>query len=369
MKQYNFLAPSIKTTYYRDRDRAYAKYYTTTHEICFCKDIPGLFDELGQPYSAKEWRLFVDSSKESLKAVLLHNGNEKPSIPIAHAVNPKESYETMVKLLKCINYEENEWRVCADLKVVGMLCGMQGGYTKYCCLLCFWDCRAREHHYKRKQWPERKNVTVGQDNIKYVPLIKKENVILPPLHIKLGLFKNFVTALNKENQAFAYLRTIFKSLSFAKIKEGVFDGQQIKKLLEDEEFGTYLSSAETVLYLAPKMSDPKAGTSGMQEATSDNESDDFMFARNRKKNRKFVIMDSDSDLENVENTNVNIELLGDTQDEVFEEDDWDDCTDIESEIEQHQSELTEDTETWEDDGSPTKIPFVGKPGLQKLRIG
>lgn len=42
------------------------------------------------------------------------------------------------------------------------------------------------------------------------------------------------------------------------------------------------------------MSDPEAGTSAMQEATSDNERDDFMFARNRKKNRNFVIMDSDS---------------------------------------------------------------------------
>ncbi|CAK9833042.1 hypothetical protein ANTRET_LOCUS9781 [Anthophora retusa] len=253
MKQYNFLAPSVKTTYYRDRDRAYAKYYTTTDEICFCKDIPGLFEELGQPYSAKEWRLFVDSSKESLKAVLLHNGNEKPSIPIAHAVNIKESYEKMVKLLKCINYEEHDWKVCADLKVVGMLCGMQGGYTKYCCFLCLWDSRAREHHYKRKQWPQRETVSVDQDNIKYVPLIKKENVILPPLHIKLGLFKNFVKALNKESQAFTYLRTIFKSLSFAKIKDGVFDGPQIKKLLGDEEFERYLSPAEAAAWNSFKL--------------------------------------------------------------------------------------------------------------------
>ena len=60
--------------------------------------------------------------------------------------------------------------------------------------------------------------------------------------------------------------------------------------------------------LAPKMVDSKAGASGMQEATSDNESDDFMLAGNRKKNRNFFIVDSDSDLENVEKMNVN-ELL------------------------------------------------------------
>lgn len=32
----------------------------------------GLFDELEQPYNAKEWQLLVDSSKENLKTVLLH---------------------------------------------------------------------------------------------------------------------------------------------------------------------------------------------------------------------------------------------------------------------------------------------------------
>ena len=50
-------------------------------------------------------------------------------------------------------------------------------------------------------------------------------------------------------------------------------------------------------------------------------------------------MDSDSDLENKENMNVNIELLDDTQDEVFEGSDWDDCTDIESEIESEMNSI------------------------------
>ncbi|XP_022900735.2 uncharacterized protein [Onthophagus taurus] len=244
MKQYHFLDTSVKVTYYRDRDRPYTKYYTSTDNICFCKDIPGLFEELGQPYNAHEWRLFIDSNKSSLKAVLLHNGNEKPSIPIAHAINTKESYETMVKLVKSLNYEDHDWKVCADLKVTGMLCGLQRGYTKYCCFLCFWDSRAREHHYKRKQWPERKSHTLGEGNIKYLPLIKKENILLPPLHIKLGLFKNFVKALDIEGQAFAYLRTLFENLSFAKIKEG----PQIKKLLKDDKFQTYLSSVEAAAW-------------------------------------------------------------------------------------------------------------------------
>lgn len=92
---------------------------------------------------------------------------------------------------------------------------MQSGYRKYCCFLCFWDNRARQHHYTRKNWPARKNVKVGKNNIKYEPIMKKKNIILPPLHIKLGLTKNFVKALNKEGQAFTYLKNIFVNLSFA----------------------------------------------------------------------------------------------------------------------------------------------------------
>lgn len=248
MKQYGFLAPGVKTTVYRNRHEPYAKYYTMEDKICFCKDIHGLFKELGQAYDPNQWRLFVDSSKESLKAVLLHNGNEKPSIPIAHAVNTKESYETMVRLLKYIKYEEHNWKVCSDLKVVGMLCGMQSGYTKYCCFLCLWDSRDREHHYTRKNWPARENVTVGKDNIKNAPIVKKENIILPPLHIKLGLIKNFVKALSKEGQVFAYLKSIFVNLSFAKIKEGVFAGPEIKKLLKDQKFETFLSPDEAAAW-------------------------------------------------------------------------------------------------------------------------
>jgi hypothetical protein len=50
--------------------------------------------------------LFIDSSKASLKAVLLHNGNKYPSVPLAHAVNMKESNENVKLLLEKIHYEK-----------------------------------------------------------------------------------------------------------------------------------------------------------------------------------------------------------------------------------------------------------------------
>ena len=100
----------------------------------------------------------------------------------------KESYVSMSILLDLIKYKEHNRKICSDLKVVGMLTGLQQGYTTYCCFLCTWDSTARKVHYSTKDWPERIQLTVGQDNVKYKPLVEKDKIILPLLHIKLGLF-------------------------------------------------------------------------------------------------------------------------------------------------------------------------------------
>jgi len=57
-------------------------------------------------YNPDQWRFFIDSSKVSLKVVLLHNRNKFPSVPLAHAANMKESYESMELLLGKIKYDE-----------------------------------------------------------------------------------------------------------------------------------------------------------------------------------------------------------------------------------------------------------------------
>jgi len=53
-----------------------------------------------------DWRLFIDSSKLSLKAVLFHSGNTLLSIPVGHSVHNKESYENMKILMEDINYDK-----------------------------------------------------------------------------------------------------------------------------------------------------------------------------------------------------------------------------------------------------------------------
>jgi len=68
--------------------------------------------------------LFIDSSKVSLKVVLFHSGNRFPSVPLAHAANMKENYDSMKLLLGKIKYDELKWKLCGDLKVVAMLLRM-----------------------------------------------------------------------------------------------------------------------------------------------------------------------------------------------------------------------------------------------------
>jgi hypothetical protein len=56
----------------------------------------------------------------SLRAVLLHVGNELPSIPIGYVVHMKESYENMKLLLEAIKYRDFQWQICDDLKVISL---------------------------------------------------------------------------------------------------------------------------------------------------------------------------------------------------------------------------------------------------------
>ena len=121
-------------------------------------------------------------------------------------------------------------------KKISILLGQHGGYTKYPCFLCLWDSRADPVHYQQTEWPKRTEFVPGQRNVKAIPLVPAEKVLLPPLHIKLGLMKNFVKALPKVGAGFKYLAHKFPAVSEAKLKAGVFFGPQICELLKDTSF-------------------------------------------------------------------------------------------------------------------------------------
>ena len=242
LQQWNFLEKSTKVTFNRKRSKQFSLFFKTMENKCYFEDVQGLFHAMRIVHNPNEWRLFIDGSKTSLKAALLHKGNTLPTIPVFHSVGSKETYECLKGMLNLIQYNLFKWKVCADLKVVAIITGVQSGYTKHCCFLCLWDSRARENHYVKQNWPSRNNYEPGALNVKNIPLVIPENVILPSLHIKLGLFKNFIKALDKDSAVFRYLQQIFPTISVAKIKEGILVGPQIRKLLCDDEFKRTMTS-------------------------------------------------------------------------------------------------------------------------------
>ena len=238
LNEKNLLSRNTRVTYYRNRHEIFAEFFDKTDALVYCKNVCGLLSALGMShYKAEDWRLFIDSSKRSLKCVLLHNGNVFGSIPLAHSTTLKEKYDEVKFVLEKICYHEHKWAICVDLKMVNILLGQQSGYTKYPCFLCMWDSRDRQSHYTKKRWPPREElVPCRPKNILYEPLVDRDKIILPPLHIKLGLIKQYVKSLDQDGECFKYISRTFTNLSMEKIKAGIFDGPQVRRLLDDQDF-------------------------------------------------------------------------------------------------------------------------------------
>ena len=67
--KHSMLDSGTKITFYHDRDDLLTCLFTVEDDFVYCNNIQGL-SEMGLPsYNLDEWRLFVDSSKRSLKCV------------------------------------------------------------------------------------------------------------------------------------------------------------------------------------------------------------------------------------------------------------------------------------------------------------
>ena len=89
-----------------------------------------------------------------------------------------------------------------------------------------------------------KSLKDGEKNVQHPALAEWHKILLPPLHIKLGLMKNFVKAMDQTGSAFKYLVEKFPRLCEAKIKEWVFVDPQIRKLFRDDMFKNLLQGEE-----------------------------------------------------------------------------------------------------------------------------
>ena len=99
---------SIRVSYYQTRESKFVKYLSKDKQFVYCHDVPGLFTELGLgTYSPAEWRLFLDSSKRSLKCVLLHNGNNFGAVPLGHSVHLRETHDDIRMVMDLLKYHEH----------------------------------------------------------------------------------------------------------------------------------------------------------------------------------------------------------------------------------------------------------------------
>ena len=132
--------------------------------------------------------------------------------------------------------------------MVYILLGQQAGYVKYPCFLCLWDSRADDQHWQRENWRVREEFVVGENNVINEPLVDRDSILLPPLHIKLGLMKQFVKALDKIGDCFRYIRSRFPGTSYEKVRAGIFDGPQIRTLIRDPAFVLHMTVVESAAW-------------------------------------------------------------------------------------------------------------------------
>ena len=86
------------------------------------------------------------------------------------------------------------------------------------------------------------------ENVQHQPLVSSAHVLLPPLHIKLGVMKNFVKAMSKDSDGFKFLKNFFGAdKSDAKLSDGEFAGPEIRKLMLNEGFNSRLDPSELEL--------------------------------------------------------------------------------------------------------------------------
>lgn len=235
----------------------------------YCNDVEALMgemqiSELNQ--NPAKWRLSVDGTTESLKIVLLHNGNKLAPIPLAYSREMKECYENFKHLFEIINYNHFKWQICADFKAINILVGMCGGNPSKPCFCCTFERNVKgapEVLYsgelnptfiRRKSYkqPEKQNPTTADvranDNIKYDAIVDisedPNRVILPVLHIKFGLFTVLHKVFPEEfHEVIKNILTTGKNKKSEKMaNEGTFNGPEIRKIINSPKFKQLLSN-------------------------------------------------------------------------------------------------------------------------------
>lgn len=247
LRKHNALKPDCRVGFYATRNHDLLAYFDEDNGVPYLKNIQGLFDWLNYDYVPDQWRLFMDSSKSAFKIVLLHNGNLLPSIPLLYSPSLKETYNDVQYALQLINYNSHRWKIIADLKLLNVLCGVGCPSVKNPCILCDWQgtYRSNKQYQQYHQNTQRRTDSViGTKSIVADSLIDLNNVLLPPLHVKIGLIAQFIKKLGVNTPAYNFIADLLNHKSTAKLEAGQLDGPEIRKILKEENtqiFESYLS--------------------------------------------------------------------------------------------------------------------------------
>ena len=97
LKAKRMLSTDTTFAWYKHSENEYICFFAKKHSLVYFVDVQGqgLIKKLGTVYNSSDWRLFIDASKTSLKAVLLHYTNQFAFIPLAHLTCMKDSYENI----------------------------------------------------------------------------------------------------------------------------------------------------------------------------------------------------------------------------------------------------------------------------------
>lgn len=134
-------------------------------------------------------------------------------------------------------------KLCHDKHEDVFFLGQRVGFTKYLCFLCLWYFRPNDQHWD--DWPICEEIVVGTKNVIKESLVNCDRIILSPLHIILGLMKQFFKALNQDAACFSYTCT---ELPNEKLQAGLFDATQIRKLINDENFVSHITEIDATAW-------------------------------------------------------------------------------------------------------------------------
>ena len=110
---HDILISETKIRFFCNRNDLLLRFFTMEDDFVYCSNIPGLFAKMGlSDYNSDKLRMFIDSSKQGLKCVLLHKGNNFACVPIGHSVVVKEQYLNVKLVLNKLWYSEQKGHMC-----------------------------------------------------------------------------------------------------------------------------------------------------------------------------------------------------------------------------------------------------------------